>query len=368
MKYLKFVCLFLVLSSVLSRVERKNSKFLSKTKLDSDYYLEVHPSTYDGSYVECRVRVDYLQSDTNTYARLGLPLYGCTKDPASGKTYAVKNGSTQFYVFLWKYFAKAGTWCSYNPSGSGKYIWNNGVDSSCSNNSKSTGGYFFTFYYKSIGSCIDYDTDIKVTILGAIKSRHSGWYTRVSGYKTDCTTYGSTYSEQQTLANSKDTDYDTQIATKTKCVTDGNTSLTTLKATYTSTTSSISTKKNEIETLTTQKTTKDSTVSQYASLIEKTNSTNTALEAQVTSGTANSTAFQTLVDDAKSAFDSVMTSLIATLESETDAVTSAQTAITGGTPNVTLFMNYMDSVLPKVSVESSTTSTTSSSKRRRRKL
>jgi hypothetical protein len=359
MKQLKAIGIILLFAAVLGRVERKSNKFLSKAKtgLNSDYYIEVRTKTWDGSYVECRLNTNYLDtSNNNAFATLGLPLYSCKSDPASGKTYQKKDGNTQYYIFLWKYFKKDGTWCAYNPSGNGKYIWNNGVDSGCGNDSN--GAFFFRFYYEGwTSSCIDYDNEIKVQIIGRIKSRQSGWYDRVKGYKDTCTSQGSTYVTQKALSDSTDTNYDTQITAKNKCVTDGNTALTTLKATYTTTSASISTKNNEIQALNSQKSAKDTTVSQYASLIEKTTSSNTSLQAQADSGKADSSAYQTAVDQAKAAFDAAMDSLVAALESESDVATAAKTAVTGGSsPDLTTFNTKMALILPAASADSGSNS------------
>jgi hypothetical protein len=357
--FLKLIFILSILHNVFLRVEKKNKKFLSKTEASpADYRLEVRTSWEATTFVACRVKVVY---ENYKYLNLGIPLFNCDNNtnPVSGKTYAMKSGTIQYYIFLWKYLPKKRNLCPMTNNSLiartgaivvSRYFYASINSAKCDPGTQNE-AFLFTFVNPKNEST-DLPEDDFNKYINDLSIRNKDFASRVNAAKTVCTNDGATYAQQKPIADSVDKDYDTQIKAKKKCVSDGNAQNDKLKASAQTTQASISTKQNELSTLVNQKSTKDMSVTQNASMIEKTNAANNDLQAQFNAGTSETANYQTNLDNAKAAFDAVMTNLIETLESEADIATAGKTAITGvSSPDLQTFNTKMALILPIVEAE-----------------
>jgi hypothetical protein len=367
MKLLNFLGLILFFTAIFSRVEKKHQKFLSKTRLPDTFYMVIEnkdSSTKVGCYMK-------ILNENIQYTNIGIPFYGCGNkvpdfDPAPGKTYAIKNGNSKYFIYLWKYLVNTKTLCSTWQDAGNDWEVNASIFPSTNpyNLCEDENTVLFRFNRP-------YLTDLPQEYLRSygneLVMRLNAWRSRVITLKKSCLNKGYTYVQQTTLAKLKDEENAKQLPISQKCVSDGKTLIAQLQGEYTKIDTNISKLKNEMGAVVSKIQQNDMTIAQCQSVIEKTNATNIDLQKQLSSGTVDVGTYQKNVDNAKEAFDSIMDTLIQALEIQTDIATAAKTAITGAnSADLKTFNSKMALIWPLVEAESKAANEYTPSRRRRR--
>lgn len=246
----------------------------------------------------------------DSVGHIGIVLSGCSGLNTTYFTNVFYNTGS-YYLMQYKQLDGSNV-STYNPNWSGKYMKVNYYTTKTSYYT-----YYITFEYGLASSGIDYDTDLSNTMKNNVINLISSQKSKINTLKTNIGTEASSYQSNKALYTSEQAgslDYAAQITTQNTSITTYTAARKVLQTTYDTTAASITTKKTEIDTLKTSKDSYDAKVSQSASSITSLTSDVATLTAQKTAGKADTSAYQTLVDNALSGLNAAF----ALLEADSD--------------------------------------------------